>query len=130
MEENEPPTPTEPPARAPLPQYFTRENAAENARKATIAREAARKRRKGIGPEDPSKYVAARLLRARVQLARLDEMIESEDDPQKLDRLVSAQSRLSEQWRIFAGIPLPGSRRPGKEKTTRPATDTGPIDAE
>lgn len=110
--------------------HFTRENASDMARKATEAREKARKLRKGAGPEDPAKYIALRLSRTRAQLFRIDQLIETEQDPQKLDRLVSAQSRLSEQWRIFSGIPLPGSRRPGREKPTKNNSASGPLDAE
>ncbi len=42
-----------------------------------------------------------------------DEMVNAERDPQRIDRLASAQLRLSEQERILAGRPLRGSRRPG-----------------
>lgn len=55
----------------------------------------------------------------REQLDRLDTMLLAEKDAQKLDRLASAQLRLSEQERILAGRPLPGSRRPGKEDRGR-----------
>jgi hypothetical protein len=47
-----------------------------------------------------------------MQLNRLDSMMAKEMDPQRLDRLASAQSKLSEQERILAGRPLPGSRKP------------------
>jgi hypothetical protein len=57
-------------------------------------------------------YVSARLSRVRLQLDRVDEMMMTEKDPQKLDRLASAQARLAEQERIMSGRPLPGSRRP------------------
>jgi hypothetical protein len=43
-------------------------------------------------------------------------MMMSEDDPQRLDRLASAQMRLAEQERILAGRPLPGSRKPAPER--------------
>jgi hypothetical protein len=33
-----------------------------------------------------------------------------------LDRLASAKGRMFEAWRILSGIPLPGSRRPSKER--------------
>jgi hypothetical protein len=47
---------------------------------------------------------------------KLDKMIADEEDPQKLDRLASAQARLSEQERILDGRPLPGSRRPREDR--------------
>jgi hypothetical protein len=63
-------------------------------------------------PETPNSYVSQRLSRVRLQLARLDDLIEAESDPHKLDRLASAQARLAEQERIMAGRPLPSSMRP------------------
>lgn len=69
-------------------------------------------------------YLTKRLVRVRKQLSKLDQLIESELDPQKLDRLASAQSRLSEQERILAGRPLPGSHRP----TRNPKQSSTPTD--
>ncbi len=37
----------------------------------------------------------------------------------KLDKLASAQARLAEQERLLAGRPLPGSRRPERERPKR-----------
>lgn len=64
-------------------------------------------------------YTRARLERVRTQLDRVDAMMLTEDDPAKLDRLASAQARLSEQERILAGRPLPGSFRPQADKASR-----------
>jgi hypothetical protein len=67
--------------------------------------------------EEPTDgYRSARLVRVRAQLDRIDDMMIEEDDPAKLDRLASAQARLSEQERILRGEPLPGSRRPAPER--------------
>lgn len=49
----------------------------------------------------------------------LDAMVLEETDPQKLDRIASAQAKLAEQERILDGRPLPGSRRPGSERPAR-----------
>jgi hypothetical protein len=77
----------------------------------------------------PGDYAGARLMRVRVQLDRLDELMLTESDPQKLDRLASAQARLSEQERVLAGRPLPGLRRPAKEAPPRrPSMAAVPID--
>jgi hypothetical protein len=62
-------------------------------------------------------FCEKRIARVRKQLKKIDTMISQELDPQKLDRLASAQSRISEQERILSGRPLPGSRRPIKERT-------------
>jgi hypothetical protein len=107
-----------------LPHAFTRENAAENATKATESRE---RNRKATIANSPAKYVQARLKRVRAQLKKIDALIDKEIDAQKLDRLVCAQNRLSEQWRIFSGIPLPGSRRPGREKPARAGAASSPL---
>ena len=98
-----------------------------NARELGIKSAAIRKERKALGlPDRPLKladsalkpvdpFTTLRLSRVRRQLTRIDEMMLDEVDPQKLDRLASAQSRLAEQERILAGRPLPGSRRPKEE---------------
>jgi hypothetical protein len=67
-------------------------------------------------------YVLSRLTRVRKQLDRLDRLMAEEIDPQRLDRLASAQYRLSEQERIMAGRPLPGSisRVPERVKPRAP----------
>ncbi len=55
-------------------------------------------------------------------------MMLKETDPQKLDRLASAQTRLAEQERIMSGRPLPGSRRPGKEARQQGYVPLRPAD--
>jgi len=65
-------------------------------------------------------YTAKRLFRVRKQLDRLDEMMAEEDDPQRIDKLASAQARLAEQERLLAGRPLPGSHRPRQAGQTLP----------
>jgi hypothetical protein len=70
---------------------------------------------------DIDSYVAANLARVRKQLDKVAEMLLREDDPAKIDRLASAQSRLAEQERQLAGRPLPGSLRPNnKPERNRP----------
>ncbi len=64
-------------------------------------------------------YARARVDRLRLQLDRIDDMMLTEDDPQRLDRLASAQARVSEQLRIASGKPLPGSLRPQGERKGR-----------
>ena len=70
----------------------------------------------GIAEAIPDEYRAKRLARVRKQLDRIDDLMDEECDPQKLDRLASAQARLAEQERILRGEPLPGSRRPAPER--------------
>lgn len=67
-------------------------------------------------------FCEKRILRVRKQLDSIDAMIAQETDPQRLDRLASAQSRVSEQERILSGRPLPGSQRP---RLAKPAKSSG-----
>lgn len=75
-------------------------------------------------------YVTQRLSRVRAQLDKLDEMIANETDAQTLDRLASAQARLSVQEFALSGRPMPGSRRPGREKPTRGPVTGGSLMAD
>jgi hypothetical protein len=67
-----------------------------------------------IKQDEHSAYLQTRLSRVRRMLDRIDECIESESDPMRLDKLTSAQSKLAEQERVLAGRPLPGTKRPEK----------------
>jgi hypothetical protein len=105
---------------------FSRQNAAEMGRRGQAARKLAQAQRAAkvaaiplqAGPATDV-YVASRLVRVREMLNRLDSMMTKESDPQRLDRLASAQSKLSEQERILDGRPLPGQRRPAPEPARR-----------
>jgi len=109
---------------------FTTANAREMAarsqaarRQRTTQREAAKENAAPQSQTNPQQdddalFVAKRLARVRKQLDRIDGMIEKETDPMKLDRLASAQARLAEQERLLSGRPLPGSRKPGKDRRT------------
>jgi hypothetical protein len=68
---------------------------------------------------DLGEHARLRLERVRLQLDRVDKMMMEEDDPQRIDRLASAQMRLAEQERILAGRPLPGSRKPVPDRADR-----------
>ena len=85
-----------------------------------------------LSGDSGKEYRARRVARVRRQLDRIDEMMMEEMDPQKLDRLASAQARLSEQERVLSGTPLPGSLRPAAERTQRglgaPASAPVPAD--
>jgi hypothetical protein len=117
---------------------FTAANAREMAARSHAARrERAMEREaaKAIAPEfpqtnpqknDDALFIAKRLARVRMQLDRLDGMIEKETDPMKLDRLASAIARLAEQERLLAGRPMPGSYRP--KKPSKPYWEISPLD--
>lgn len=113
---------------------FTAETAAINGHKGALARWSRRNDPQdlAITPLLPAPmpalddYQVRRLHRVRVQLDQLDEAITRETakerpDGQRLNWLAQAQDRLSEQERILAGRPLPGSRRPSPDRTPRNA---------
>jgi hypothetical protein len=53
-------------------------------------------------------YIIDRLVRVRVALERIDEMLISEKDAGKIDRLASAAQKLNDQEFALAGRPKPG----------------------
>lgn len=119
---NEPQKPRIPPQLAPF--LFNTENAREMQRKGVEAR------RITVEPEpEPTcdnSYLAGRLARVRTQIAKIDELYDKAKDPLDLDRLARAMSTLAELERVLDNRPLPGSRRPGKERSTG-SQDVAPI---
>lgn len=106
---------------------FSRQNAADMQRRSVQARKA-----RHLAPPEPPQppptpdpfaddFTSQRLTRVRKQLERIDSMIETETDPQKLDRLAAASMRLSDQEFALANRPKPGNRRPGPERVRRGA---------
>jgi hypothetical protein len=81
-------------------------------------------------------YVARRLARVRTQLDSLDERLAVAIAAPKLDGrlladIAAAQARLATQEQQLAGRPLPGSRRPGKDRGPRASaagSETEPVD--
>ena len=98
---------------------FTSENAAEmGARSQALRKQRLEELRLAANPVPlpaDNSYSERRLSRVRNQIESLSDMLDKEDDAQKLDRLASAIARLSEIERQLAGRPLPGSRRPREE---------------
>lgn len=72
--------------------------------------------------QDQDIYRTKRLVRVRKQLDLVDGMIEAEQDPAKLDRLASAQSRLSEQERQLSNRSMPPTLKASQVKTKRSAS--------
>lgn len=116
---------------------FTAETARKAAGLSIIARKAATQRRidqaNAIIQAPPAAaqdqvFQAQRLACVRAQLAKIDRMIAEEEDPQRLDRLASAQARLSVQEFALAGRPMPGSRRPGRETPSKRSGEIGPVE--
>ena len=116
---------------------FTRENAAEMGRRGALAKIAAMNRPPPPPPEIPAEaegYIAERLLRVRRQIASLEERVEKlilNEDPLEaasaIDRLCAAKAKLSEEERILAGRPLPGSHRPRQTSGPRRPSAADPL---
>jgi hypothetical protein len=104
---------------------FTKENAAEMARRGAVTRRRKYQERKlreerdrqraaqVLADNDPTAdYITIRIGRIRAQLDRLDEMLLLESDPQKLSWLATCTAKLAEQERVLSGRPQPGQLRP------------------
>lgn len=101
---------------------FTRENAATLGKAGAIARWSKPKPEPIAAPLPAScppltatmadDFTARKLLRVRVQLERVESLLDKAVEPQAIDRFCAALSRLYEIERNLAGRPLPGSRRP------------------
>jgi hypothetical protein len=61
-----------------------------------------------------------------LKIAAIDNRIDNANSPLELQRLCAARRNLFDQWCVLAGIPKPGSRRPGKEHS-QPMTKVEPI---
>jgi hypothetical protein len=61
-----------------------------------------------------------KLQRLELQLSALDNALDNAKSPDEWQKLTASKHRLFEQWRILSGIPLPGSRRPAKERPKEP----------
>lgn len=105
---------------------FTRQNSAEMARRAQAARKQRELDRKAelnrgsaVIHADDVQYRQFRLTRTREQLLQLDRDLSAAPDEKAKKAIVEAIARLSVVEGNLAGRPLPGSRRPGREKPAR-----------
>ena len=64
-------------------------------------------------------YVSRRLARVRVQIDSLSDDLDKAEDPRDQDRIAAAIERLSRIEQQLANRPLPGTRRPAPEPTSR-----------
>lgn len=110
---------------------------AENAREMALRSHAKRKermeelRKAAERPaQEESEYRLFRLTRTREQLLVLDKQLVAETDPKSVKSICDAIARLCDVEQKLAMRPLPGSRRPGREKTERTSSSAGPLDAE
>lgn len=71
---------------------------------------------------------AREIARLKTQLESLDNALDIAKSADDWHKLSTARQRLFDQWRILSGIPLPGSRRPAKEKTKPAPQSYEPVD--
>ncbi len=114
--------------------FINAENAADLARKSWDARRQAKaaaeqaeqqKHEQKLLPQDD--YIQRRIARVREQIEMLSDMLDQEEDPNKLDRLASAIDRLDEMERKHAGRPLPGSLKPSQPRQQQRSATVEPI---
>lgn len=122
-----------------MPVPFTKANAAEMARKSHEQRRLNQALREqamtqptllSADSAEPDPYVAVQLTRVRAHIARLNFMLDKEENAQQLERLSRALNLLSERERILAGRPLPGAFKPVKPKPKPKPVYALPIDYE
>lgn len=78
--------------------------------------------------QKPSEGLHARELeRLKGQMDRIDDLLESAVTAAEWRDFTNARARLFDQWTQLAGIPKPGSRRPGKEPTRRQSGQVEPL---
>jgi hypothetical protein len=89
---------------------------------------AAKEGKPELPAESPDKYTQDRIARTRRHIQGIDRQLEASDDPKEIKSLCDALARLEEIERILSGRPLPGSRRPGRDKPTKSTPASGPIE--
>jgi hypothetical protein len=122
-------------ANSPRRHLFTAANAKEMSARGNAAKALAKKRREELIAKTNAIptlqrdeiYRNQRLARVRVQLERLDGELERTKDARDVKAICDAIARLAEVERILAGRPLPGSRRPGREKPQRGTVSESPA---
>lgn len=76
----------------------------------------------------PDEFISKKLARVRKQIEQIDNKLESSDDPKEMKMCADALARLYEVESYLSGRPKPGSRRPGRERTTRETRSASPLD--
>jgi len=80
--------------------------------------------------EEAKTFRLARLSRVRAQLIRLDKQLADEDDPARLDRLMSALNRLQEAEGWLAGRAKMGPIKPASPKASKTGNFAPPPPAD
>lgn len=116
----------------PAAPFITPENARELQQKAAKARSLAAANRvlanaKAEVAVQGLEFTEKLLARVRLQMDQVYEAFRATQDPQKLDRLAAAQSRLAEQERQLSNRPLPGTLRPSTRQPKRSERAPEPI---
>lgn len=112
---------------------FTRENAREMSAKANAAKKArmdalrAAAEEIRLTPVPEEQYRTQRLARIREQLTELEGLLKGQVDWKAIKAISDAIARLSVIEQNLAMRPLPGSRRPGREKPVRSTGNASPL---
>ena len=120
----------------PVETRFTHANAREMAARSVAARKAAELEAiadplsAADDRKEPQAPHARECARLKKQMGRLDDLLDAAQTAADWRDLTNARARLFDQWAHLAGIPKPGSRRPGREVTRRVAPPAEPTPAE
>ncbi len=103
---------------------ITCENARELGRKGNLIRWSRPKPENPIAtpianPTIEPDFASQRLVRVRQEILRQDEMQKASKDPDEIEKLSRSLKALSEQERILAGRPMPGSLKPSSKPARR-----------
>lgn len=128
----------------PLAHLFNRETAKINAVKSAQARErnkqAAIERArmmeetiKAIAGPTPERKpaedeITRTIRRLEHQMGLIDDLLDKCKEPSDWRDLTNSRAKIFETWRILSGIPMPGSRRPGREPSRRQQVTLSPIE--
>ncbi len=88
---------------------ITKENAREFSRKAWEARRKRQSDEKAMA--DKGRNATPESEELAVELRRLRVLISETDDPDDLQKLTAARSRLFSEWQVLTGTPNPGARK-------------------
>jgi hypothetical protein len=79
-------------------------------------------------PGNAASVHASMIERLLSQLKSLDNALDAANTADAWHKLSTARQKLFDQWRVLSGIPLPGSRRPPREKSRREYVPPAPVD--
>lgn len=105
--------------------FFNHDNAHAMAAKSAQARRERQAQLEIVQANSPvdQQYIAQRLVCVRTQIERLNQRLEQEQDPVKLEKLINGIYKLTELERVLSGRPLPGQLKPTAPRVIRPSAE-------